>query len=609
MKRNSTLTSVALRLCFVIAALCASATAFAGYYSGVTEDLVFNDTVKYTRETGTAADYHKYYIFTPETDGLLYIVCSTGIFSAYYDDTFDRDEVTLGDNVIQEEDGGFTNEANGISPNSHMNVTAGTTYYLSFNTSASFDAWYYATFYTSDDKPECIFINPAEDEVLEINDSKTYGQISMSFNRSVEMGTVSFYVAASKDDKDNVKISASGVSRRIENGLYVVDVRDLVYTWLSEGFAEEGDYIWMTIEDIYAVGDETCIYGEDGTFTAGWYVPVEPIGLVSAVWPETFYDYWEEGDESAIATLTFTGDLATYDEAPYQTAFARIQFGNMESEEDNSFYQEDLGSEKITIEGNVMKIDFSGKDRSRAAMTKDYDSSDCTQVSLAVRSVTDWRGAYAYSTSAGSVGSFSGSYVPYIDNSGKVYDPSQEEQKSTEIVTTPADGETIHDLYYISFYCEAGLTASWYSDPDTGVQLTEESILVLNEDGDIVATGVKDSFKEEGNYYTFSISEDITEETIYTIFIPQYFFYVGSGTDTYSDEIYISIEVDSSVEPNECSIEYEGWGELTGSTDTGISAIAVSAQNSNAYYNLAGQRVVSPTKGIYINNGKKIIIK
>ena len=27
------------------------------------------------------------------------------------------------------------------------------------------------------------------------------------------------------------------------------------------------------------------------------------------------------------------------------------------------------------------------------------------------------------------------------------------------------------------------------------------------------------------------------------------------------------------------------------------------------YYNLAGQRVAQPTKGIYISNGKKVIVK
>ncbi len=45
------------------------------------------------------------------------------------------------------------------------------------------------------------------------------------------------------------------------------------------------------------------------------------------------------------------------------------------------------------------------------------------------------------------------------------------------------------------------------------------------------------------------------------------------------------------------------------SETTGISNIRRETINNNEYYNLAGQRVVQPTKGLYIVNGKKVIIK
>ena len=42
---------------------------------------------------------------------------------------------------------------------------------------------------------------------------------------------------------------------------------------------------------------------------------------------------------------------------------------------------------------------------------------------------------------------------------------------------------------------------------------------------------------------------------------------------------------------------------------TGISSIAVEAEN-DAWYNLSGQRISTPTKkGLYIKNGKKVIVK
>lgn len=42
---------------------------------------------------------------------------------------------------------------------------------------------------------------------------------------------------------------------------------------------------------------------------------------------------------------------------------------------------------------------------------------------------------------------------------------------------------------------------------------------------------------------------------------------------------------------------------------TGIEAIEQAAKVDNQYFNLAGQRVTQPTKGLYIVNGKKVIIK
>jgi hypothetical protein len=48
--------------------------------------------------------------------------------------------------------------------------------------------------------------------------------------------------------------------------------------------------------------------------------------------------------------------------------------------------------------------------------------------------------------------------------------------------------------------------------------------------------------------------------------------------------------------------------KLIGGT-TGIHAIGSDAKKDNNFYTLQGVRVDKPTKGIYIQNGKKIIIK
>ncbi|MCH5306474.1 MAG: hypothetical protein J1E37_00235 [Prevotella sp.] len=49
-------------------------------------------------------------------------------------------------------------------------------------------------------------------------------------------------------------------------------------------------------------------------------------------------------------------------------------------------------------------------------------------------------------------------------------------------------------------------------------------------------------------------------------------------------------------------------GDAEGGT-TGISAVVNKETANNVFYNLAGQRVAQPTKGLYIVNGKKVMIK
>ena len=51
-------------------------------------------------------------------------------------------------------------------------------------------------------------------------------------------------------------------------------------------------------------------------------------------------------------------------------------------------------------------------------------------------------------------------------------------------------------------------------------------------------------------------------------------------------------------------LSFEGDGETTG-----IANVNVNANANSSWYDLSGRRVANPTKGLYIVNGKKVIIK
>ena len=50
-------------------------------------------------------------------------------------------------------------------------------------------------------------------------------------------------------------------------------------------------------------------------------------------------------------------------------------------------------------------------------------------------------------------------------------------------------------------------------------------------------------------------------------------------------------------------------GHVSGTTDIKTLNVERGTLNDNSYYNLAGQRVAQPTKGLYIINGRKVVIK
>ena len=76
-------------------------------------------------------------------------------------------------------------------------------------------------------------------------------------------------------------------------------------------------------------------------------------------------------------------------------------------------------------------------------------------------------------------------------------------------------------------------------------------------------------------------------------------FYKWGGTTIPAGKVYLNASASSAP-------EFLGFGSET----TGISAVQ-NAQStmSNEVYNLNGQRVAQPTKGLYITNGRKVVVK
>ncbi len=75
------------------------------------------------------------------------------------------------------------------------------------------------------------------------------------------------------------------------------------------------------------------------------------------------------------------------------------------------------------------------------------------------------------------------------------------------------------------------------------------------------------------------------------------------------DGLVYTLEAGKSYEFKATGTKWRLAGFRYISTTMGISTVQDSGLKVNGYYNLAGQRVAQPTKGLYIVNGKTVVIK
>ena len=78
-------------------------------------------------------------------------------------------------------------------------------------------------------------------------------------------------------------------------------------------------------------------------------------------------------------------------------------------------------------------------------------------------------------------------------------------------------------------------------------------------------------------------------------------FYQANGNTVATNRAYLHTDVAAPAGAIELMFDDE--------ETTGIANVSVKNTTSSEYFNLAGQRVAQPTKGLYIVNGKKVVIK
>jgi aryl-phospho-beta-D-glucosidase BglC (GH1 family) len=157
----------------------------------------------------------------------------------------------------------------------------------------------------------------------------------------------------------------------------------------------------------------------------------------------------------------------------------------------------------------------------------------------------------------------------------------------------------------------------------TAINLTADLFTNLDNTATVDITYVQqyDQYEKEDDQYgmmqfwynDWSTKIDVMAEgnTYHADFVPADVYGTGSGTEHTTT---FSFDASTFNNMKKKGLLFQGHGivvkKVVLKTNTGISSAVFKAGCQDAaIYNLSGQRIVSPQKGIYIQNGKKIIIK
>lgn len=176
---------------------------------------------------------------------------------------------------------------------------------------------------------------------------------------------------------------------------------------------------------------------------------------------------------------------------------------------------------------------------------------------------------------------------------------AQATQVGAESITLPARGE---------------------ADPESGVY-TEVDLTAMYE-----ALGcTAEEFAEGGKWLALNGNGQFSDENCDEL---EGFFFLGNGTTTaegdelihagycYDEEKFFSWIIDDANLENKYQVEIRAlYGDKfytftvnVGAIDTAINGVTVKAAQSGNIYDLSGRIVKNPTKGLYIQNGKKVAL-
>lgn len=176
---------------------------------------------------------------------------------------------------------------------------------------------------------------------------------------------------------------------------YNIELSKFIREMSDAGKLNSGDKFKITLEGISDANDASVIYGEDGNYSITLVLGEMPGSLVSVNPKEgtTLYTYYPEDGEDGLLTFTFSDDL----NEDASKVNATVSYGDREAGSYVTFNPD------FTIEGNTVIVDLRGY---RFPETVDSSRGEATNTSITVSisglTTADGRDVITNNTSAGS---------------------------------------------------------------------------------------------------------------------------------------------------------------------------------------------------------------
>lgn len=350
---------------------------------------------------------------------------------------------------------------------------------------------------------------------------------------------------------------------------YSIELSKFIREMAEDGKLEVGDKFKITLEGICDANDESVIYGEDGNYSVTLIMGEMPGELVSIdpAQGTTLYTYYPETGKEGLLTFTFTDELNT----DKSKVTIDLSYGDSEAGSMGSFNPD------FTIEGKTVVVDIRGY-RFPETVETSRNGEVQTVITMNIKGLTtaDGRAILTNNASAGT----SGIVVTY---------PLKKQEISFYYDFLPTEGSSLADCSEIII---------WLPE-EVGV-LTFDKVLLqwLNNRGTLQTK----EFKAEDVPFAYDKSY-----AGYVSHIPL----AGVSKDR-----EVTLTVEGGMLSNGDSIE------ITGKFNTNPTGIdSVLGEDANAVVKLytidgilvkeapAATVLTGVKKGVYIMNGKKVVVK